>query len=760
MKLSTKLSLAFSAMILLLIILTALAYNSMNDMQRVKNLLAHTEDTVTETSLAQKAAIFSVASNDPKYFAQIREHMLLARQHVELIKGLAKKPKTYKIIEEYNKDIDLLLQTVGTLETSFDELIKSQEIAKTTRLRVNAILEKINKEESTEIMRGNVRNYITNQHLIVNVINLANLTKDYIRFPSDEVLNELKENVEAIQNTIALVEDKNNHFKTASEEIREYTKLVQLVVKNSQTFRDAVRTGNNQLVELTQVSNDFSAFSREQYDLAKDKAVTLLCIPSLIGVLLGIFLTIYISRSVYKQLGTDPQAIFHIALEVIKGNYNIDDGKNHIGVYDSIVKMVGKMKEALDFSQNVLASFPIATAVFGADNRLQYANKEMMMLLEINNSMEKCLGQTSGEFMYRQSNFNTATQKAITTRQQGRLDIKYSTHKNKEIYVSTIAQPIFDKAGNITNVISVWRDTTEQTLQALSIEEAHDHMKNIARELEQVASIASSASEELSAQIELSENGANDQADRVATTATALEEMNATVLEIARNAGTTSDSAASVRTEASAGSESMQECVHAMQDVRAESLKLQEEMGVLSEHAQAINEIMNVISDIADQTNLLALNAAIEAARAGEAGRGFAVVADEVRNLAEKTMTSTTDVGNAINAIQKSTADNTRLVIGAVEKIEKVTEMVSHAGNALLDIVHLADTTADQIRAIATASEEQSATSEEITQSVDSINNIAKENANNMQQARQAVDEVVNQSRVLSQLIEQLQQKS
>ncbi len=128
-----------------------------------------------------------------------------------------------------------------------------------------------------------------------------------------------------------------------------------------------------------------------------------------------------------------------------------------------------------------------------------------------------------------------------------------------------------------------------------------------------------------------------------------------------------------------------------------------------------------------------------------------------MRNLAEKTMASTTDVGNAIASIQKSTIDNTHLVANAVEKIEKVTEMVSDAGEALLGIVKLADTTADQVHAIATASEEQSATSEEITQSVDSINSIAKENAQNMAEAKQAVNEVVTQSHVLSNLIIKLQ---
>ena len=749
MKLSTKLSLAFSAIIGILVILSVLAYLSMNNMQRVKNLIAYTESIVSGTLLAQQASINIIAENDSSYFNVVKAHITSIKNEIQKMEKISRNPKTAEFINIYLKRLTFILNTTNSISNNFEELSKSQNTAETIKENIITKLENLPLENQSE-----------SQKLIIELTKLTNIITKFVHSPSDLLLSDLNTHIKIIATTTNNYKNINPTFHTIFQDIAEYTKYLKITIKESQEFHNDLDKGHTEFTALTQLSNEFSKYMRDRYDTVKDETVTKLLIATIIGIILSIILTIYISKSVTKQLGTDPGVLLDIALSVTNGNYNIDDGKKHIGVYDSIIKMVAKMKEALDFSQNVLAAFPIPTAVFDANNKLKYANKEMMNLLEISEPMEKCIGQTSGEFMYRQPSFNTATLKAITAKQQGHTDIKYHTYKNNEIYVNAIAQPIFDTSGNITNIISVWRDTTQQTLQAIKIEEAHNHMKNIASELEQVASIASSATEELSSQIELSENGANNQADRVATTATALEEMNATVLEIARNAGTTSDSAASVRTEASAGSESMQECVQAMQEVRSESIKLQEEMGVLSEHAQAINEIMNVISDIADQTNLLALNAAIEAARAGEAGRGFAVVADEVRNLAEKTMTSTTDVGNAINAIQKSTADNSRLVIDAVEKIEKVTEMVSQAGEALLDIVHLADTTADQVRAIATASEEQSATSEEITQSVESINSIAKENANNMQQARQAVDEVVNQSHILSQLIEQLQQKA
>lgn len=274
-----------------------------------------------------------------------------------------------------------------------------------------------------------------------------------------------------------------------------------------------------------------------------------------------------------------------------------------------------------------------------------------------------------------------------------------------------------------------------------------------ADKLDQVAHVVSSASEELSAQIEQSERGAAEQAARVGETATAMEEMNSTVLEVARNAASANNGGNSMRVKALEGASIVDSSVSGVQKARADALALKEDMNALSEQAQSIGQIMNVISDIADQTNLLALNAAIEAARAGEAGRGFAVVADEVRKLAEKTMQSTTDVGNAIKSIQASADKNMAQVDATVKNIEESTAQAEKSGQALREIVEMIDISVAQVSSIATASEEQSATSEQINHSIAEVNTIATETARAMQEAAQAVSELSQQAQVLARLI-------
>ena len=279
------------------------------------------------------------------------------------------------------------------------------------------------------------------------------------------------------------------------------------------------------------------------------------------------------------------------------------------------------------------------------------------------------------------------------------------------------------------------------------------NMLATAERLDQVAHVVNGVLHSVSAQIAQSERGATEQAGRVSATATAVDQMNTTVLEVARSASAAAESSAHSKAKAAEGATVVKKAMGSIEAVRSHSLALKEDMAVLGRHAQDINQIMSVISDIADQTNLLALNAAIEAARAGEAGRGFAVVADEVRKLAEKTMASTGDVAKVIKSIQESADKSAEQVEVTARDIEHATGFAGQSEKVLTEIVHLAENSADQVRSIATASEQQSATSEEIARSINAVDVIASETAQAMREASQSIEDLARQADVLAELI-------
>ena len=356
----------------------------------------------------------------------------------------------------------------------------------------------------------------------------------------------------------------------------------------------------------------------------------------------------------------------------------------------------------------------------------------------------------------------------ITPEQQSRL-AKTASRSDE---IGSLAHDVDGLVQNLGHMVKEAEDKTREAQSAVAAAEAmrvqaeqasqradsarREGILAAAEQLENAVEVITSASTELSAQIEESERGSALQARRVTETATAMDEMNSTVLEVAKNAASASGVSASTREKAENGAAIVQQVITRIQQVHTQAQQLKADMTQLDDKAKAINQIMSVISDIADQTNLLALNAAIEAARAGEAGRGFAVVADEVRKLAEKTMASTTDVGSAIRAIQQSATQSMGQVDASVTAIDEATALAGQSGVALKEIVTLVDSTADQVRAIATASEQQSASSEEINESISQVNAIAGETARAMQEAAQAVNDLARQSQVLNNLIEDM----
>ena len=280
-----------------------------------------------------------------------------------------------------------------------------------------------------------------------------------------------------------------------------------------------------------------------------------------------------------------------------------------------------------------------------------------------------------------------------------------------------------------------------------------DGMLQAAIQLESVVQGISVVSTQLARQIDLTTEDMAVQERRTAEAATAMEQMNATVLEVARSASNAAQQSSKAKAKALEGQGVVSRSVSAIGQVNRMTAELEQDMTSLGEQARSISGIMGVISDIADQTNLLALNAAIEAARAGEAGRGFAVVADEVRKLAEKTMTATKEVGDSIRAIQDGTTSNVNRVKSAAEATKNAADLAEQSGSSLQEIVALVDDTTDQVQSIAAASEEQSASSEEINRIVEEVSRITASTATGMRGSSQGVTELAERSRELEALI-------
>lgn len=266
----------------------------------------------------------------------------------------------------------------------------------------------------------------------------------------------------------------------------------------------------------------------------------------------------------------------------------------------------------------------------------------------------------------------------------------------------------------------------------------------------------SSAVEQINKQVLQSHHSADRQQSRVRESSVAMEEMNATVLEVARSSGAAADGAERTRDKSVQGEQIVRDSIAAINRVQEETRTLRIDIDKLGAQAESIGTVMGVINEVADQTNLLALNAAIEAARAGEAGRGFAVVADEVRKLAERTMTATKEVASAITGIQESTRSSIQSVARTEGNLSSATELVGRSGAALTEILHESEKMTDQVRAIATAAEQQASTSEEINRALGEINVASSDTATAMNESTHAVRELSSQARELQNLVTKL----
>jgi methyl-accepting chemotaxis protein len=250
------------------------------------------------------------------------------------------------------------------------------------------------------------------------------------------------------------------------------------------------------------------------------------------------------------------------------------------------------------------------------------------------------------------------------------------------------------------------------------------------------------AAEELSAVTEQSNNGVLRQQGEIEQVATAMNEMSATVTEVSRNASSAATAAQEADDRAKEGCDVVNTTVETINNLASEVERTSEVIENLKEDSISIGTVLDVIRDIAEQTNLLALNAAIEAARAGEQGRGFAVVADEVRTLASRTQQSTREINDMIERLQNGANQAVNVMEMGRTKAEESVEQAAKAGEALQAITGVVDNIRSMNIQIASAAEEQSSTAEEINRNIVNISEVAQETAGGSQQTASASDEL------------------
>jgi methyl-accepting chemotaxis protein len=474
----------------------------------------------------------------------------------------------------------------------------------------------------------------------------------------------------------------------------------------------------------------------------------------LVGVAVLIGISVWAVRvMLIKKIKTLVQA----AEQVTEGDFNVSfdvAGQDELAALaGDIGKMVVQLKDKLGFSEGVLNGIPTPCLILGADKKIIWLNNHICELLEKRGDPSSHLGLSSGMFIWKDDKRETMSEKAIVLEQALSAEREVITDTGKHRFVSVSATPFFDMDGNLMGSVTFWNDITAIREQNKQIEAQNAVIAQAAERADGIAHHLAGASEHLLERISQTTQGTNHQRSRIQETAAAVEEMNASVLEVARNASDASSNAENAKQRAMDGQKVTADSITAIMNVRNQTMKMSESLHDLGEQAIGVGRILNIINDIADQTNLLALNAAIEAARAGEAGRGFAVVADEVRKLAEKTMQATQEVHSAVSGIQEGAKLNISLMDEADKSVEQGAELVKNAGEALREIVDVSVHTADMIRSIATAAEQQSAASEEINHSVDDVNSIAGETAQAMNELAETSKEVASVASELREVI-------
>jgi methyl-accepting chemotaxis protein len=353
------------------------------------------------------------------------------------------------------------------------------------------------------------------------------------------------------------------------------------------------------------------------------------------------------------------------------------------------------------------------------------------------------------EFSLIVDNFRRAAQKfagsvAPTPEVQGTLQRSINQFLT---VISQVAQ------GDLTLRARATNDTLGNVGEALN--SMLDNFTQVLERASKAANDVSTSANEILVASEQMASGASQQDQEITNTSSAVEELTVSMKQVSNNAEASAEAARRALEAAEQGNRSVRDTLEGMQRIRASVQATAKKIKSLGDRSLEISEIINVINDITEQTNLLALNAAIEAARAGEAGRGFAVVADEVRKLAEHSRSATKDIAGLIKAIQAETSEAVVVMEEGTKEVEVGARLADQAGKALEAISTVVRQSAELVQEISLASKQQVRGTEGVANAMQIISNITRQTSQGARQTTRTVEHMVKLSEQLNGVLSQ-----